>query len=653
MVGISEPTWSDSPLAFPSFHRLIQSVADAKRSEDIYEASLTCLRDTLGVERSSILLLDDEGIMRFCAWRGLSDGYRAAVDGHSPWGRDTADPKPVVIEDVDADASLGRLRDVIKSEGIQALAFVPLAIAGRLLGKFMLYYPEPHAFSATEIQIAQAIASNVAFAIDQHEQREHLEAISRSTVAGIAEIDPKGRFRTVNDRFSEITGRPREELVAGRTLYDIIHPDDWQKTREEIEALEQGVDHLAPEKRVITPDGREVWLSAGISAVRGDEGRLHGVIIVALDITNRRIAQEEVRQSEERYRELVAALGLAVYTTDAEGRILLYNESAVDLWGRRPEVGKDLWCGSWKIFTPEGEPLPHELCPMAVALREQRPVRGQEILVERPDGSRATVLPSPTPLFDDAGRLAGGVNVLIDITERKRAESELARAYMLKDQFLSLVSHELRSPISTILGNALLLAKRSDLITEEDKQRAYSDIVSQTRKLHESIENLLLLTRLDSASIEFDAISLTHIAISASDVFHDLYPDRKVSFSFEKVPPVLGQETLVELVLQNLLTNAAKYSPPESEIELLIGIASSGEPEVRVRDHGIGLNAEDMANLFTPFYRSQRAKDFASGMGLGLAVCQRIMEVQNGSIGADARPDGGSDFYFRLPEALE
>jgi two-component system sensor histidine kinase KdpD len=146
---------------------------------------------------------------------------------------------------------------------------------------------------------------------------------------------------------------------------------------------------------------------------------------------------------------------------------------------------------------------------------------------------------------------------------------------------------------------------------------------------------------------------LSHIALSAADVFHDLYPDRKVSFGFEKIPPVLGQETLVELVLQNLLTNAAKYSPPESEIELLIGMASSGEPEVRVRDHGIGLDAEDMANLFTPFYRSQRAKDFASGMGLGLAVCRRIMEVQNGSIGAESRPDGGSDFYFRLPEALE
>jgi len=178
-------------------------------------------------------------------------------------------------------------------------------------------------------------------------------------------------------------------------------------------------------------------------------------------------------------------------------------------------------------------------------------------------------------------------------------------------------------------------------------------MVSQTRKLHESIENLLLLTRLESASIEFDAVSLSHVALAAADVFHDLYPDRSVIFDFQKVPPVLGQETLIELVLKNLLANAAKYSPAETEIEVRIGVSPAGQPEVRVRDRGIGLGDVDMANLFTAFYRSKAAKDCASGMGLGLAVCRRVIEVQKGTIGAEPRGGGGSDFYFTLQEATE
>src|SRR4051794_8897339 len=119
---------------------------------------------------------------------------------------------------------------------------------------------------------------------------------------------------------------------------------------------------------------------------------------------------------------LFNAMDVAVYTTDLEGRVTLYNDAAVALWGRRPVIGDARWCGAWKLYTAEGEPLPHDQCPMAVALREQRPVRGVEAIAERPDGSRVPFIPHPTPLFDTRGRCIGAVNVLVDITERKEAE---------------------------------------------------------------------------------------------------------------------------------------------------------------------------------------------------------------------------------------
>jgi PAS domain S-box-containing protein len=142
-----------------------------------------------------------------------------------------------------------------------------------------------------------------------------------------------------------------------------------------------------------------------------------------------RQTNEALRESEARFRNLVFALPAAVYTTDREGRITLCNDQAAQLWGRRPDLGKDLWCGSWRIFRPDGTPLPHEQCPMAVALHEGRSVRGQEIVVERPDGSRVCVLPHPEPLRDAAGEVVGAVNMLVDITDRKRAEEAIREAH--------------------------------------------------------------------------------------------------------------------------------------------------------------------------------------------------------------------------------
>jgi PAS domain S-box-containing protein len=125
--------------------------------------------------------------------------------------------------------------------------------------------------------------------------------------------------------------------------------------------------------------------------------------------------------------ELLEALPVAVYTTDAEGRITFYNQAAADLWGCRPELGSSQWCGSWRLYWPDGRLLPHADCPMAVALKEGRPVRDLEAIAERPDGTRVRFLPYPTPLRDSSGRLIGAINLLMDITDREDAALESAQ----------------------------------------------------------------------------------------------------------------------------------------------------------------------------------------------------------------------------------
>ncbi|HWV69987.1 PAS domain S-box protein [Chitinophaga sp.] len=154
----------------------------------------------------------------------------------------------------------------------------------------------------------------------------------------------------------------------------------------------------------------------------------HGYLAgMAADI---RICREKLRHqyADMHYQQLLEALPAAVYTCDKEGRILLFNNAAVTLWGRTPVAGADLWCGSWKIFEPDGvTPVELDSCPMAEAIKGGAPVRGKVIMVERPDGTRRLVQPYPDPLFDSAGNLEGAVNMLVDITDQKNAEEYMSR----------------------------------------------------------------------------------------------------------------------------------------------------------------------------------------------------------------------------------
>ena len=131
-------------------------------------------------------------------------------------------------------------------------------------------------------------------------------------------------------------------------------------------------------------------------------------------------------ESAKRYRELVHELPAAVYTTDAEGRITLFNAAAAALWGRAPKIGEDQWCGSYRIYRPDGTFLPHDQCPMALALKNGVVINGAEIVVEGEDGARRNILAHPRPLRDASGAIIGALNMLVDITDRKQAEIELA-----------------------------------------------------------------------------------------------------------------------------------------------------------------------------------------------------------------------------------
>jgi PAS domain S-box-containing protein len=173
------------------------------------------------------------------------------------------------------------------------------------------------------------------------------------------------------------------------------------------------------------PDGARIVALVNIAAIEDSAGRVVGAVNVFRErpeqVSSRRHLNGHSRNSDT----ILQSLPVAVYTTDAAGRITFYNEAAAELWGVRPELGKSEFCGSWKMYWPDGTPLPHHECPMAMALKEQRPIRGMEAIAERPDGKLVPFIACPSPLFDASGTLIGAVNTLVDITERYEAERRI------------------------------------------------------------------------------------------------------------------------------------------------------------------------------------------------------------------------------------
>jgi PAS domain S-box-containing protein len=163
-----------------------------------------------------------------------------------------------------------------------------------------------------------------------------------------------------------------------------------------------------------------------------------------------RAAGQAVLRGDDYFRDVLEALPAAIYITDASGRIIFYNQAAADLWGHQPVLGTSEWCGSWKLYRSDGSQLPHDQCPMALALKEGRSIRGVEAIAERPDGTRVPFVPYPTPLFDEDGALVGAVNMLVDVTDRLRTEeADQQLAAIIEDCDDAIISKDLRGVINS------------------------------------------------------------------------------------------------------------------------------------------------------------------------------------------------------------
>ncbi len=270
---------------------LTRAIDRASHPADIHAAALRALEDGLGITRSSILLFDQAGIMRFVAWRGLSDAHRRAVDGHSPWLPGAQDAFPIVVEDVRDESSLAAYLPALEAEGIRSLAFIPLVCGDGVIGKFMLYGSDRLALDDEALAFVSLVASQVAFAVRQtaaelrsRRNEEHLRFVLGAASMGTWEWDLRADTVEWSEKLAQLHGLPAGAFDGTFASYEReIHPADREHV---LASVRRAIDEDVPldvEYRIVGPDGSVRWVE-GKGRVEYEDGRpvrMSGVCIMA------------------------------------------------------------------------------------------------------------------------------------------------------------------------------------------------------------------------------------------------------------------------------------------------------------------------------------------------------------------------------------
>jgi len=238
--------------------------------------------------------------------------------------------------------------------------------------------------------------------------------------------------------------------------------------------------------------------------------------------------------------------------------------------------------------------------------------------------------------------------------ERRVAErtEDLQAALRAKDEFLSLVSHELRNPMTVIMGNADALHRYGDRLSQGDRFAALADLRQGTKRLMQLIENLLVMAKAEYGIQEQEPVLLAKLIREEVAWHRQFSPERalEVELPAEAPPPVVCNPTHIALILKNLIGNADKYSPPGQQIDIRLRECGP-DLVISVLDRGPGVAPSETESVFQPFYRSKATSD-VNGMGIGLAVCQKLVRLNGGEIWLMNRDGGGCEFSFSLPGAL-
>jgi PAS domain S-box-containing protein len=410
--------------------------------------------------------------------------------------------------------------------------------------------------------------------------------------------------------------------------------------------------------------------------VRDEEDDIFAAMVMVQDITAQiereqelqasknqlQASKNQLQASKNQLQALIELLPVAVFVAEDDGQIVEWNEAAEEIWGGQIAESESIaeyaeYDGWW---ADTGEPVEPEEWPLARALRGEEVTDPDVVEIEGFDGERRTVLNHGMPVRDADGEVSRAVVTLIDITERKEYQRKLEESNERLKQFAYAASHDLQEPLRMVSSYLRLIEERYADELDEDGREFIDFAVDGADRMRDMIDGLLEYSRVDTRGDPFETVDLDDVLADVREDLQMTIEESDAEITADSLPRVVGDPGQLRQVFQNLLDNAIEYSGDEPpEVRVSAGTDTNAAPEaaqnaekqvISVSDRGVGIDPADAERVFEVFQRLH-APDEHPGTGIGLALCERIIERHGGDIWVESEPGEGATFSFTLPAA--
>ncbi|HEX6291524.1 MAG TPA: GAF domain-containing protein [Herpetosiphonaceae bacterium] len=637
--------------------------------DDTLKRTIASLIEQLNADEGAIWLASEDGTSLVGAAQTRADGLTrigatVSIKSSPNIARTITAQEPLLVL---FEERRGDERRWFEALGVEASLFVPLLAQGHFVGMaFVNYLDTPPMLRPEDIRFTSLLAAQCALAIERarllesaYARAAELEAIFDAMTDSVVIADQQGRTLNVNAASLRIAGHDSSfaNLDARLSLLNVRLPDGTPVTRETAPTSRALAGEVVTNMEAIfrTPDGVDhpVLISSG--PVRDTSGKIRAAVTVTRDITDvvatRRENEELVELFRAKAAELeavISQMGEGVIITDRHGKIVLINRYAATLHGiSELDVAPDEYSAAYHLLRLDGTAYPSLELPLSRAVLYGETVTNAEWKIRRADGSEVIASGGASPIIGPDGAQLGAVLVLRDVTQRRQIEAE-------KDQFLSIVSHELKTPLTSIRGlNDLARRRLLRGAAPEEVLRNLEGVSQQVLRMEGLIADLLDIRRLETGALPllFSPLDLTILAREAGERAQSM--TERHTIEVRTAPSaamfVSADRTRLEQVLDNMLSNAIKYSPEGGTITLAL-TREAGQALMRVSDQGIGIPETGRERLFERFYRGANvvASEYG-GLGIGLALSREIVTRHGGTLTLESTSARGSTFLIRLP----
>ncbi len=646
-VGFDEAAYLDAVARVPVFSRasveniLTYNTALARVIADLAEGSLG--RREAEARAESLARFPKENpdpVLRIASDLTVQYANGAACAALRDLGVGPGAPAPAAIADIARRA---------RSEGQRISA--EIASGGRSFSMSVVAVGDEVNVYAQDVT-ARKLAEE---ALDR--ERSVLSSVMDATDVMLVYLDRDFNFVWVNAAYAATCTMTPDEMIGRNHFALYPHAENEAIFRRVRDTGERVYYRDKPFEFPDQPQRGVTYWDWSLVPVKDAGGTVQGLVFSLRETTKYKRAELELDAERTRWRGVVEGIADEVWVCDAHGRMSLINLPDTTAMGLEEFEGRTVEevLGDVEILYPDGRPRPADQAPLLRSVRTGEIVRGEEMMRHRQSGRLRHRQFSCAPMRDAAaGTITGAVAIVRDITENKRTEAALREADRRKDEFLGMLSHELRNPLAPIRNSIYLLSRAPP--GSDQAIRAQSVIARQTEHLTRLVDDLLDVTRIARGKFELrpSRVDLREVVSRAADDFRLLLQDRGVAFHVLVPDTKLWADadaTRITQLVGNLLHNAAKFTRRGEEVTLSLRQMGDGAAEVRVRDTGVGIDPALLPSVFDPFVQGERTlARTEGGLGLGLALVKGITEMHGGTVRVESAGKGkGAEFVVSLP----